>query len=167
MNISIVEMPDDEAIRLQSATWAVEEWKRDFPYDTVDWYLNLYREADTASSLPIVLAAFVNNQFVGSASLIADDELPDANEPGPWVAAVYVAESARGQTVGSLLVKELLARARDLGMKQVYLYTQHGAPWYESMGWTVCRTARLQDHDVTVMTYDVTAMPQVGSGKNA
>jgi GNAT superfamily N-acetyltransferase len=155
MHISIVEMPGDDAIRLQSATWAVEEWKRDFPYDTVDWYLNLYTQSDSSASLPVVLAAFLDNEFVGSASLIADDELPDAPEPGPWVAAVYVAESARGQGIGARLVKELLARAGHLGIQRVYLYTQHGAPWYETMGWTTCRIARLQDHDVTVMTYEV------------
>lgn len=155
MHISIVEMPHDDAVRLQSASWAVEEWRRDFPYDTVDWYLTLYAHADLSESLPIVLAAFIDDEFVGSASLIADDELPDASEPGPWVAAVYVAESARGQGVGSALVKDLLRRASELQIERVYLYTQHGAPWYEAMGWTPCRTARLRDHDVTVMMYEI------------
>lgn len=155
MHISIHEMPRNDAVRLQSATWAVEEWKRDFPYDTVDWYLNLYEQSDSSVSLPVVLAAFLDDEFVGSASLIADDELPDAQEPGPWVAAVYVAESARGLGIGSQLVKELLVRAGHLEIQRVYLYTQHGAPWYEAMGWTACRTARLQDHDVTVMMYEI------------
>ena len=155
MQVSIVEMPRDDAIRLQSATWAVEEWKRDFPYDTVDWYLNLYAQSDFSDSLPVVLAAFLDDEFVGSASLIADDELPDALEPGPWVAAVYVAEMARGHGIGSRLVKELLVRAAQMEIERVYLYTQHGAPWYEEMGWTTCRTARLQEHDVTVMSYEI------------
>ena len=146
-------MPSDEAIRLQSAMWAVEEWKRDFPFDTVDWYLNLYQQADQSHGLPVVLAAFFDDEFVGSASLIADDELPDAVEPGPWVAAVFVKNTARKEGVGEALVRALMQRAKELHFPQVYLYTQHGAPWYERMGWTTCRVAQLQDHDVTVMSY--------------
>lgn len=159
MALKITDMPNDESVRLQSAMWAVEEWKRDFPYDTVDWYLNLYRQADESQSLPVVLAAFVDDNFVGSASLIADDELPDASEPGPWVAAVFVAEPARGQGIGGQLVKELVMRAERLGIERVYLYTQHGAPWYETMGWTTRRISRLQDHDVTVMSYEIVVAP--------
>jgi hypothetical protein len=91
MALIIGPMPQDNNVRLQSARWAVEQWKRDFPYDTVDWYLNLYNAADSANSLPVVHAALLNDEFVGTASLIADDELPDATEPGPWIAAVFVA----------------------------------------------------------------------------
>ena len=155
MSFTIVKMPQDDSVRLQSATWAVEEWKRDFPYDTVDWYLSLYERADESSTLPVVLAAFVGDEFVGSASLIEDDELPDASEPGPWVAAVYVAPSARGRGIGAALVNELVNKARNLGLAHVYLYTQHGAPWYIEMGWRTRRIARLGDHDVTVMSYDI------------
>lgn len=146
-------MPADEVIRLQSATWAVEEWKRDFPFDTVDWYLDLYRQAELSDALPIVLAAFVDGEFVGSASLIADDELPDAVEPGPWVAAVFVKNTFRRKGVGEALVRTLLHRATELHFSSVYLYTQHGASWYAEMGWKPIRIARLQDHDVTVMSY--------------
>jgi hypothetical protein len=34
----------------------------------------------------------------------------------------------------------------------VYLYTEHGAPWYEKMGWTRLRVTQLSDHNVTVMS---------------
>lgn len=156
MSITIVDMSHDASVRLQSATWAVEEWKRDFPYDTVDWYLSLYARADESPTLPIVLAAFVDDNFVGSASLIEDDELPDATEPGPWVAAVYVAETDRGRGIGAALVRELVNRAQELGIAQLFLYTQNGAPWYVDMGWRTCRVARLADHEVTVMSYDIT-----------
>lgn len=160
MATTIVAMPKDDEVRLQSATWAVEEWKRDFPYDTVDWYLNLYQQADNAQILPIVLAGFLDDEFVGSASLIADDELPDAIEPGPWVAAVYVKESARCRGIGESLVRELLRRARQQGLSRVFLYTQHGAPWYHKMGWVSERRTQLGDHEVSVLSYDLSTMPE-------
>lgn len=152
MALVIGPMPLDHNVRLQSARWAVEQWKRDFPYDTVDWYINLYQAADTTTSLPVVHAALLNDEFVGTASLIADDELPDALEPGPWIAAVFVAQWARRQGIGKALIDSLTARARELGYSTVYLYTEHGAPWYEMMGWSSLRLTRLSDHDVTVMS---------------
>jgi GNAT superfamily N-acetyltransferase len=152
MTLVIGPMPADNNVRLQSARWAVEQWKRDFPYDTVDWYLNLYSDADLSTSLPVVHAALLNDEFVGTASLIADDELPDAPEPGPWIAAVFVAQWARRQGIGEALIDSLTSRARELGFSAVYLYTEHGAPWYEKMGWTSLRVTRLSDHNVTVMS---------------
>jgi GNAT superfamily N-acetyltransferase len=149
---SIGSMPLDKNVRLQSARWAVEQWKRDFPYDTVDWYLNLYDAADSATVLPVVHAALLNDEFVGTGSLIADDELPHAPEPGPWIAAVFVAEWVRRQGIGEALIDSLTSRARELGFSAVYLYTEHGAPWYEKMGWSSLRVTRLSDHDVTVMS---------------
>jgi GNAT superfamily N-acetyltransferase len=152
MSLVIGPMPRDNNVRLQSARWAVEQWKRDFPYDTVDWYLDLYNDADSATMLPVVHAASLNGDFVGTASLIADDELPDAIEPGPWIAAVLVAEQARRQGIGEALIDSLTDRARTLGFSTVYLYTEHGAPWYEKMGWKSLRITRLSDHNVTVMS---------------
>jgi GNAT superfamily N-acetyltransferase len=152
MALIIGPMPQDNNVRLQSARWAVEQWKRDFPYDTVDWYLNLYNAADSTNSLPVVHAALLNDEFVGTASLIADDELPDATEPGPWIAAVFVAEWARRQGIGEALIDSLTARAQHLGFSAVYLYTEHGAPWYEKLGWSSLRVTRLSDHNVTVMS---------------
>jgi GNAT superfamily N-acetyltransferase len=152
MALIIGPMPLDNNVRLQSARWAVEQWKRDFPYDTVDWYLNVYDASDSATTLPVVRAALLNDEFVGTASLIADDELPDAPEPGPWIAAVFVAQWARRQGIGEALIDSLTARARELGFSTVYLYTEHGAPWYEKMGWTRLRVTQLSDHNVTVMS---------------
>jgi GNAT superfamily N-acetyltransferase len=93
-----------------------------------------------------------DGEFVGTASLIADDELPDALEPGPWVAAVYVTESHRGRGVGRALVSALQQRGSDLGVTEMYLYTEKGATWYQSMGWHERRVASLSGHDVTVMS---------------
>lgn len=157
MAFVIGSMPRDNNVRLQSARWAVEQWKRDFPYDTVDWYLNLYDAADATTTLPVVHAALLNDEFVGTASLIADDELPDAPEPGPWIAAVFVAEWARRQGIGEALIDSLTVRARELGYSTVYLYTEHGALWYEKMGWTAVRVTRLSDHNVTVMSLQLKA----------
>jgi GNAT superfamily N-acetyltransferase len=148
----IVAMPADGSVRIRAASLAVEQWRGDFPHDTESWYLDLYAAADDTEGLPVVLAAMDNGVFLGTGSLIADDELPGAPEPGPWIAALYVEESARRRGIGEALVGALVERAGGLGHEVVYLYTQHGESWYHRLGWTTLRTARLADHDVAVMS---------------
>lgn len=153
MTFTVVDMPNDQVLRRRVASLCVEQWRGDFPHDTDQWYLDLYESAHASESLPVVLVAMENDEFVGTASLIVDDELPDATEPGPWLAAVYVVESHRNRGVGGQLVREMTSRAVSLGCTPVFLYTESGRAWYESMGWHVIRKASLAGHDVTVMRW--------------
>ncbi len=157
MSIQIIDMPDDHALQQLVASTSVDLWRRDFPLDTEQWYLDLYSESQTPGTMPVVLVALDGERFVGTASLISDDELPDAPEPGPWVAAVYVADEYRRRGIGTSLVNELQRRASSAGITKIFLYTESGATWYEAMGWQRLRTSELSGHDVTVMSLDVQA----------
>jgi N-acetylglutamate synthase-like GNAT family acetyltransferase len=155
MSLRIIDMPDDAGVQSLVAKTCVSFWRRDFPHDTDEWYLTLYAESLRSQTLPIVLIAHMGDEVVGTASLIADDELPDATELGPWLAAVFVEEERRGTGVGTALVQEMMTRARALQIERLYLYTENAAAWYQLMGWRTLRTARLSDHDVTVMCCDL------------
>ena len=155
MSLRIIDMPDDAGVQSFVAKTCVSYWRRDFPHDTDEWYLTLYAESLRSQTLPIVLIAHMGDEVVGTASLIADDELPDATELGPWLAAVFVEEERRGTGVGTALVQEMMTRARALQIERLYLYTENAAAWYQLMGWRTLRTARLSDHDVTVMCCDL------------
>jgi N-acetylglutamate synthase-like GNAT family acetyltransferase len=155
MSLRIIDIPDDAGVQSFVAKSCVSYWRRDFPHDTDEWYLTLYAESLRSQTLPIVLIAHMGDEVVGTASLIADDELPDATELGPWLAAVFVEEERRGTGVGTALVQEMMTRARALQIERLYLYTENAAAWYQLMGWRTLRTARLSDHDVTVMCCDL------------
>lgn len=152
MTFTIIDMPDDAVLQQCAADACVAYWKRDFPLDTDQWYLDLYKESLASTGLPVVVVAVCDGEFVGTASLIADDELPDANESGPWLAAVFVVESYRHQGIGSELVRAVEDRAVKHGIAELFLYTEHGMTWYQSMGWQYMRTTQLSNHDVTVMS---------------
>ena len=148
-------MPRHEALRTTAAQWSFSEWGKLYPDDSVQWYLDLYAASDQDErSLPVCLAALnEDGSIVGTASLIANDELPNAPEPGPWVAAVYVDSAYRGAGVGTELVLETVRRARNLGFDDVYLYTESVSKWYESMGWKTIRTDDSLGVQVTVMVH--------------
>jgi N-acetylglutamate synthase-like GNAT family acetyltransferase len=155
MKCVVTDMPRHEALRTTAAHWSFSEWGKLYPDDSVQWYLDLYAASDQDErSLPVCLAAMnEDGSIVGTASLIANDELPNAPEPGPWVAAVYVDSAYRGAGVGTELVLETVRRARNLGFDDVYLYTESVSKWYESMGWKTIRTDDSLGVQVTVMVH--------------
>jgi len=137
----------------QAAQWSVEQWRHEFPSDTVDTYLSQYRAAavGAAGVLEVWAALSPDGGLVGIATLVDDDELPDAIEPGPWLAAVYVEPAARGSGVGSALVSHVASRARVLGHEHLYLYTADRRDWYERRGWLALRESSVRSTAVTVM----------------
>lgn len=150
--VSIVKMPPDPNLRHVAAGWSHATWSDLFPGDTPQTYLDLYASADEHAGLPVVLAAIRGDRIVGTASLVADDELPGADEPGPWVAAVFVDAHFRHRGIGEMLVRESVRRAHELGYQQVFLYTEGGVAWYVRLGWEERRQADLRGRTVTVLS---------------
>jgi GNAT superfamily N-acetyltransferase len=147
---AIADLPADEDIRRRVARWLVDGWPHLFPDDTEDWYLHVWDEADrTGARPPHGLVATVNGVPVGTASMVLDDELPGAKEPGPWLAAVWVEPSHRRHGIGGALVRAVMERAHG----PLWLYTEDGVEWYGAMGWHKVRGAELNGHAVTVMTW--------------
>jgi N-acetylglutamate synthase-like GNAT family acetyltransferase len=124
-----------------AAQWSFEAWKHDFPSDTVQTYLDQYALAASEPEKLIEVFAAIDSQdnLLGVASLVDDDELPDAPEPGPWLAAVFVTADARKFGVGSALVERVVSRTRELGYPKIFLYTEHQENWYASKGWVKIR----------------------------
>ena len=152
-DIVIIDMPANSEFAHTGAQWAFDDWKETDPNDDIQWYLDVYSEsAVDPLSLPISLAAIGgNDELVGVACVVRDDELPDAREPGPWVAAVFVNPEFRGMEIGKQLVTEAVRRARELGHSDVYLYTRDVAHWYETFGWERVRETHIHHNAITVM----------------
>lgn len=149
--ITVLPIPPDRQLRSLAAAWSIKTWRDSFPDDTAQWYLNLYKSGDYRKQVPHTVAAVMGTKLVGIGSLIADDELPLATEPGPWLAAVYVNPRYRGRGAGSEIVNTLLDHAFSLGYREIFGYTETKLGWYESMGWEFLRNATLKDHNVSVI----------------
>lgn len=147
---AVVDMPTDGALRRMVARWLLDEWPHLFPDDTEQWYLDVWAQADLAGDgAPHAVVAVLDDEVIGTASMVPDDELPGAPEPGPWLAAVWVHPGHRGGGAGRAMVRELMRRAAG----PLWLYTESEAGWYASMGWTRVREDSLNGHAVTVMTW--------------
>jgi N-acetylglutamate synthase-like GNAT family acetyltransferase len=123
----------------------------------VQTYLDQYKLAASESDTLIEVYAAIddNDKLLGVATLVADDELPDAPEPGPWLAAVFVTPDARRHGAGSALVDHATNRARALGHQKLYLYTEHAQDWYLGKGWQKVRETVFLGLHHTVMQLDL------------
>jgi GNAT superfamily N-acetyltransferase len=149
-------IPSDVKVRELVAQWSHAEWQSSFPADTPDTYLQIFAESDASDSeLPFVYVAWLEGELVGTASLVVDDELPEATEPGPWLAAMYVHPASRRQGVANALLSHVEGEARRLGSPTLYLYTHDQGEWYARHGWTFLRAAMLNGHTVDVMCKDL------------
>jgi len=137
----------------QAAEMSRVAWKLDFPEDTTQTYLDMFNVSGTYAGRFVEVFAAINqaNELLGLATLIDDDGLPDATEPGPWLAAVFVVPEARKLGVGSALIDHVVNRSRELGYSEIFLYTDHQQQWYGKRGWTYTRDTLLNNMKHVVM----------------
>jgi len=87
--------------------------------------------------IPLALVAHDGSTFLGTASVIASD-LDERPELTPWVAAVWVEESARGHGIGAALVDTATRACFAFGFARAYLCARvRMTRFYEGLGWTI------------------------------
>ena len=136
-----------------AAQLSLDAWKHDFPEDTLQTYLDMFTATGTYANRFVEVFAALNqaDELLGLATLVDDDELPGATEPGPWLAAVFVVPEARKIGVGSALVDHVVSRSRELGYAELFLYTEYQDQWYQKKGWSYLRDTLLNDIKHVVM----------------
>jgi uncharacterized protein (DUF952 family)/N-acetylglutamate synthase-like GNAT family acetyltransferase len=155
---SVVNIADATQHWQRAAELSLAEWKEIFPDDSVQTYIDLYgltgqylgRFAETYVALNI------NDELIGMATLIDDDELPNAPEPGPWLAAVLTLPGNRAHGVASTVVQHILQRVHQLGHAALYLYTSDQQQWYANKGWKPIRETEVNGIAHTVMRLQLT-----------
>ena len=153
-DVTIVPISNRRDLWDEAARWSVEAWHHEFPDDTVQTYLDQYAMTQDPQGRLIEVYAAVDRRgsLRGLATLVDDDDLPNATEPGPWLAAVFVHPDARRSGIGSRMVDHVTSRAATLGHETLYLYTEHSVDWYRSKGWTIVRDTTLNGLPHVVMS---------------
>lgn len=117
-----------------------ETFWRGRPGYSAEYFARRLREASDPGRIPLCLVALLDGDFVGTASLIENDDETRLSLR-PWLAAVLVRRDLRGRGIGSALVRAMLVEARRLGEARLYLgtdspgfYLKLGADWHERTG---------------------------------
>lgn len=132
-----------------------QEWRHLNPKDySIAQRVNDYKKATSQHKLPLMLVAHQDSECFGSVRLI-DNDLSSHPELSPWLASLYVLKEYRYQKISSQLIDALISQAKSLGVKLIYLYTEHQSDYYQKRGWKVLTKEIHQEKPITIMYYKI------------
>jgi N-acetylglutamate synthase-like GNAT family acetyltransferase len=91
---------------------------------------------------------------IGTAALVEFD-METRRDLTPWLADVVVSPERRGSGIGTRVVEFIVERARELGVRRLYLFTPDRESFYARMGWSVLERTEYRGEPVVVMQIDL------------
>lgn len=148
--VRIEPLADHPELAATIARWQYQEWSHQDPDGTLDKWIQHVQKSMNRDQIPLTLVAFQSHEPVGALVLV-ENHMPTRGDLTPWLARVFVGHRHRSRGVASALVQEAMQRAKDLGVKTLYLYTRHAEGLYEKLGWKVLEETHYQGRRVTIM----------------
>ena len=153
--IEIEPLIDGSALSATIATLQFAYWGALTGHDTAVGYEKFLRNAAGSARLPMVLVARRGTTYMGSVNLLAS-EMTIRPALSPWMAQLFVVNSARGHGVGSALIQALMGRAIALGFKRVHLFTSGTLPtYYAAQGWKLIEEVEYLGKMRAIMAIDL------------
>jgi N-acetylglutamate synthase-like GNAT family acetyltransferase len=90
------------------------------------------RSTTTKNPLPVWYLLLNNSEIIGCAGLITND-FNSCMDLCPWLCALYIEPSYRGNDYGSILISKIKDDVEKLGFPKVFLCTDH-IGYYEKYG---------------------------------
>jgi GNAT superfamily N-acetyltransferase len=104
-----------------------------WPVSREVYHDSMSHSIDTPNPLPRWYVMLNNSDdIVGCFGLIAND-FNSRQDLWPWLCALYIEESERGQSLGGKLLVHGVAETKRLGFEKLYLVTDH-IGYYEKYG---------------------------------
>lgn len=108
-------------------------WQAFGTSDSRDFFTSIVATSQREGEMPLTFVAIEGDKLVGTVGLWRCD-LISRQDLYPWLAALYIDESQRGQGLGAKLQQYVIEHARALGYPQLYLYSACKG-YYERFGW--------------------------------
>lgn len=98
-----------------------------------EFFASIIQHSQTPGQLPLTWVLTENDELLATVGLWRCDLLT-RQDLFPWLATLYVKESARGQGLAEKLQRHVIEQAREMGYPRLYLYTTL-ENYYERFGW--------------------------------
>lgn len=131
--------------------WHQVEWSHLNPSGTLEQRIERRREHLGDDPIPSTYIGLIEGELAGSASIVQYD-MDTHKELFPWLASVFVKPALRKQGIGQKLVLHVMQQARELGVKELYLFTDKQKEFYKKLGWSVWSEETYRNIDVTIMS---------------
>ena len=136
------------------ARWHCEEDGRAEDPAWLDFWRRQLRAESGRERIPLAFVALDDDAPVGGVSLVEHNMLSHP-ELAPWLAGTFVHASRRGEGIGAELVRHATARARELGVRRLYLYSENARGFYERLGWKHLWDESYEGEDVSLFALDL------------
>lgn len=141
--------PNDQQIIELIADWYLNEWK--IPIQTtIDKTKNLsadnyeFQVLMTLDNIPVATGGLYNH--VG----ILDKE-PRLKIYKNWLALIYTKPDFRGKGLGALICNHIQDQSKNLGLKEIYLFTHTAENLYKRLDWQQLERITLGEKNIVVM----------------
>jgi predicted N-acetyltransferase YhbS len=139
------------------AQWFYDDWAHLRPGWTLqDFEMSIAQRA-TTNSVPVAVIVFEGLEVIGTVWLECHD-MDTRKDLSPWLAGLYVKEEWRDQGIGARLVRAIEAKATELGIHKLYLYTPVSEHFYARLGWSLRERLAYRGSEVAVM--EKTLLPE-------
>ncbi len=141
--------PEDKAILEQVAEWYLKEWNMTpettiqrlshFPTKGIPFHLLM-----TVDGIPVATGGLAHE-----VSLMKEE--PRLKIYQPWLALVYTTPENQNKGYGTMLCQKIEEMAKELGVKEYYLFTYTAEKLYLKLGWQVMERFVARGKSMVVM----------------
>ena len=141
--------PDDNKNIELIAEWYLSEWN--IPIQTtIDKTKKL-----SADNYEFQILMTLDNKPIATGGLYNHvgllDKEPKLKIYKNWLALVYTTPENRGKGLGALICRHIQTHAKDLGLKDIYLFTHTAENLYKRLEWQQLERLALSGKDIVVM----------------
>ena len=131
------------------ADWYLKEWH--IPAETTIQKLS----TPTSKAIPFQIIMSIDKLPIATGGLYHHvallDREPKFNIYGPWLALVYTNAENRNKGYGALLCKKIEELAKELKLKEIFLFTHTAESLYTRLGWTAFERITINDRNIVIM----------------
>lgn len=141
--------PDDNENMELIANWYLKEWN--IPIQTtIEKIKNL-----SADKSEFQVLMTLNNEPIATGGLYSHvgllDRAPRLSSYKNWLALVYTKPDKRGNGIGALICNYIQDYSKDLGLKEIYLFTHTAESLYKRLAWQQLERLTLGGKDIVIM----------------
>jgi len=132
------------------AAWFHKEWGYFYPERTLQDVEKAISGRANTDRIPLALVAYDGDELIGTVCL-KEHDMDTRKDLTPWLAGLYVELSRRGEGFGKQLVAAMEGKARELGVKTLYLFTPESEGFYRQLGWSTLERVSYHGYPATIM----------------
>ncbi|MDH3973290.1 MAG: GNAT family N-acetyltransferase [Deltaproteobacteria bacterium] len=136
------------------ASWVYDYWGEMYRIQSVEEQIAKMSDRLNTNNFPLALVALMGSVPVGTVSLKIQ-EMTTHKHLYHWLGTLYVLPNYRKKGIGRTLVKHAETKARELGVKTLYLHTPDKEQFYMHQGWETIERPVYFGMQVAVMSKEI------------